>query len=85
MKSLRKLKQKPEFHELNLQILLLKVNPQNEREKLVFILIDEMSLRKRRVLDKTSGSIIGYQDCGLNTTSIPASSALVLTVEITDL
>jgi len=83
-RSLRRLKTKPGIKRANASIVKLKVNPKAEHNKLIFILMDEMSLRRGYSFDQSSGNIIGFTDDGITRSKLLATSALcVMAVGVT--
>jgi len=78
MRVLRKLKTLPGIAKKNAQMIKIKVNPQNEGDKFVFLLFDEMSIRKGLAYDIPSDKIFGYQDNGSNRIQSFASSAFTV-------
>jgi len=78
IRSLRKFKTPPGINDKNLEMLKLKVNPTSDRERYMFILIDEMSIRVGLGYDQSSGSVFGFSDNGQSRSNKLATSALCI-------
>ena len=72
---IRQLNTKPGIATGDANKLRIKVHPREEKDKYVFILMDEMSLRKGLTYDKASDTLIGFQDLGLERCDKLATSA----------
>ena len=78
LKMLRKLKSKPGISDVNIRNLKTKVNPVDFRDKQVFLLLDEMSIRQGLAFDQMNYTIIGFQDNGHSRSNALANHALVV-------
>ena len=78
LRMLRKLKVKPGISEINVRNLKMKVDAKDPKKNQVFLLLDEMSLRKGLGFDQASDTIVGFQDTGLSRSKSLATHALVV-------
>ena len=78
MRTLRKLQSSPGISEKNANLLKTKVNPRKESDNFVFLLMDEMSIRKGLSLHQSSGTIHGFADNGKMRERKLTTSALVV-------
>lgn len=78
LRTLRKMKSMPGVTPQNAKMLRLKVNPQEAKDKLTWLLMDEMSIRKGLAYDKSSDIIYGFKDDGKKRENVLASSSLVV-------
>ena len=58
------------------ETIKMKVNPQNDNERKVFLLMDEMSLRKGFHFDSSTGTVLGFEDDGKTRKCKLVSSAM---------
>lgn len=68
----------PGIHTSNLQIIKIKHNLIEPNDRLCFILLDEMSLKKNISFDQKNGSYIGYEDDGYERSIKPATLSLCI-------
>lgn len=80
MNYMRKVKSRPGLSIQSTKLLKVKLNNKSSMEKLGFILIDEVSIRRGLTYDQASDTIIGFEDCGRTRTSNLAVNALVVMV-----
>lgn len=76
--SMDKIQRQPGIHPANLQLVKNKYNLAKKKDKMCFLLIDEMSLKKGFSYCQLTGSFAGFEDDGTTRTKRPATSALVV-------
>jgi hypothetical protein len=64
LRLLKAHKTNPGLNKQNISMMKLKVNPQSEQDKFLFILMDEMSLRRGLSYRSETKKIFGYEDNG---------------------
>lgn len=69
-------KMAPGVNEQNVKMLKLKVNPKNDKERIAYLLMDEVSLRKGLVYDQRHDLISGFEDDGVTRKNKLVKSAL---------
>ena len=75
---LENLKSQPGIIRQNVQSVKIKVNPTHERDKLCFLLMDEMSIKEGVTYDQKTGTLYGFCDTGEQRTSKLSSSVLCI-------